>query len=421
MTAASPRARVAPSRAPSRAAVGRAPTSPSGHFVMADNDDDDLDEDEIGEGKGQAKARQEHLASSQVLALCADWAACCASRTHLQLIRLSDRSILSLTDVKASCARFDDAGKQLLVGGSDKQVVLFESLPPEAPSKQWTHNKKIGCVAFSPDGRTVMWADAFGEVHGVTLNGEDAEPSLILGHLSPVSHLTFTHCGSALLTADREGHVRSSRWPEAFVIDCYYLWHATPLSMVLPLKSRPLLLTAAADGRELCMWRLHAGTLLERVPASELIASQAAGSAASGSDASSAATAVACSCEVAVQRLVAFGFQGRAALSFCTPECEWDATNAGLRVQPELECTGLAGEPVSLAYSESAARLCVLLRDGTGVVLVPATAGRGFDVAASVVVHVGEPQPALASQEATNDGNTRAVAGGASKKAKVAH
>ena len=110
--------------------------------------------------------------------------------------------------------------------------------------------------AFSPDGFMALYADLFGEVHGVSLADAEGGPTLVLGHLSPVSHLTFTPCSGALLTADREGHLRSSRWPDAFVIECYYLWHTSPLLLALPLTSSPLVLTAPVDGKELCLWRM---------------------------------------------------------------------------------------------------------------------------------------------------------------------
>ena len=62
------------------------------------------------------------------------------------------------------CARFDRAGTQLLSGGADKVVRLWDTAS-RACVRSWTHNKKIACVEFSPDGGVVMFADRFGEVY----------------------------------------------------------------------------------------------------------------------------------------------------------------------------------------------------------------------------------------------------------------
>ena len=358
-------------------------------------DDDDHDDDEGHEHKAGAKARQRGLdATAQCLALCTDWA-CCIVSARIWLLRIADQSLTSLDVSTASCACFDANGTRLLVGGDDKQVTLYEELPAAKAVRQWTANKKIGRVAFSPDGQTAMWADLFGEVHGVALADADAAPALVLGHLSPVSHLVFTNCGKALLTSDREGHVRSSQWPHAFVIDCYYLWHTKPLLVLLPLVSNPLLLTAAADGLEICAWRVHSGALLSRFPAAELLGS-GGGSGASGGTGGTGPVAIACACEVAPQGLVALGFTGRHSISFCSPTCDWIASTAKLSPRPELECT-LSAEPLAMAYSAASSQLCLLLRGGTGLVLVPATAaGDGFNAKALTLVGlVAEPDAVL--------------------------
>ncbi len=188
------------------------------------------------------------------------------------------------------CARFSRTGELLLSGGGDKQVRLWDTATREC-TRSWMHGKKIACVEFSPDAGVAMWADRFGEVYVVSLREADAAPSLALGHLSPVSHLRLSPCGTALLSADREGHVRNSAWPNPFVIANYYLAHTLPLQTVLPLVRRPrpasvalrpspyhraparaahpttrphppprqaaapLLFTSANAGRDLCLWR----------------------------------------------------------------------------------------------------------------------------------------------------------------------
>ena len=107
------------------------------------------------------------------------------------------------------CLAFDRAGSMLLSGDDSKRVRLWNPATSVCVA-EWLHHKKIGCVAFSPSGARALWADRFGEVYVVTIaDGAAAAPSTALGHLSPVSHLTFAPNDELLLTADREGHVRS--------------------------------------------------------------------------------------------------------------------------------------------------------------------------------------------------------------------
>ena len=383
------------------------PTTGGDAQLQAEVDDDDDDDEQLAEVS--AAARQRGIEASQVLAVCADWA-CILGASAIQLLRLADRTSTTLA-AQARCACFNGEGTQLLIGGDDKQVVLYDELPPgSAPRHRGTHNKKIGCVAFSPDGGTAIWADAFGEVHAVVLTETDAEPALVLGHLSPVSHLLFTPGGDALITADREGHVRSSHWPHAFVIECYYLWHTSPLLLCMPLASSPLVLSASSNGQEICLWRLHAGVLLSRTPASELLNGTGGVIAVDASAAPSAPTldatsaAVACACEVPSERLIAFGFVGSSRIGFFTPVCEWDASAARLRPEPKLDCTlAQAHEPAALAHCSSAALLCVLLTGATAIALLPAAAGGGFNSAAALLVRFDvEPHVPIANEAAAD-------------------
>jgi hypothetical protein len=397
--------------------------------------------------------RQDDLASASTtatFAVCNNYA-CITSGSSVGLVDLSSGALHPLPVQQCTCASFASAGGQLLTGGDDKCVRLWATSPPPgdgtAPLCSWTHSKKIGCVAFSPDGKTALWADLFGEVYAVELGSAPTAPALILGHLSPINHLLFSACGGALLTADREGHLRSSVWPHTFVIECYYLEHTKPvraatapiigsattrrchrctrrasaplelghspssphlhlpykpfapfaplsqLSLVLSLTDSPLVLTVPSDGHEVCLWRSRTGALLGRTSAAQLC----------GVDPADPATgpAIACGCELATMGLVAMAFQRSSLILFCSPHLtkpsDGAQASAHLSPRPELACQLPEGcaPPVCVAYSAAASLLCALLDSRDSVVLVPAASGH-FNAAAARVVRFAPEVPRAA-------------------------
>ena len=333
---------------------------------------------------------------------------CCVSGGTLRLLSTAPPHAeeCALEPALLTCASFNAAGTRLLAAGGEKQVALWRLdafspssalAAPLAPALRWTASKKVGCVAFSPDGAMALWADMFGEVHGVVLGDcdNDTAPALILGHLSPVSHIAFSANGGAILTSDREGHVRSSHWPHAFVIECYYLSHMTPLQLLLPLRHAPLILTIASDGAEVCYWRAHRGVLLGTTNSARLLGNveveagmtSVGGGGCSGEGAdgtalgTSGGTYILSGCEVVGSGLIALAFAGRWAVHLCALECDCDAAHAKLVPRPELT-VALAAQPIILAHSRGSGLLCALLAWGA-VVFMPAAADGavGFDAA----------------------------------------
>lgn len=354
-----------------------------------------------------AAERQAQTTRAAAVLAASDAHIACVSAGALRLLSTlssSSHTERLLQPALLTCACFDATGTQLLAAGGDKQVALWR-LPSElsatamdaavtSPVRRWTHGKKVGCVAFSPDGTMALWADLFGEVWGVSLDDAEAAPTLLLGHLSPVSHLSFSSDGGSIVTSDREGHVRSSHWPHAFVIECYYLSHTTPLQLMLPLRHAPLLVTAAAAGRGVCFWRAHSGVLLGKMSAARLLLGGDDGAAVERLETGGASAGVGGAtaeggggsgilggCEVLreVGSLIALLFSGRASVHFVATRCTWDAVNAELLPRPELTVP-LPEEPVAVSHSRGSGHLCVLLASGA-LVLVDAAAGggAGFD------------------------------------------
>ena len=143
-------------------------------------------------------------------------------------------------------------------------------------------------------------------------------------------------------------------WPHAFVIDCYCLRHVTPLQIMLPLVSAPLLLTAADGGREVCVWRGAGGGLLSARPAAELWKQLRP-----AEDADSP-TALQAACEWAAARVLLLGFAGRCEVVAADVRCAWDG--GGVELLPRGGFSMELPEPaLSFHVAEARASLLVAL------------------------------------------------------------
>lgn len=356
---------------------------------------------------------------------------CVAQLDSLQLFAMSNPLLptaLTPTGV-VRCACFDVNGQYLLTSGDDKVVRAWDVATHTAIGT-WTNSKRVGCVAFAPAraaGEAVgVWSDKFGEVFAVNLRQPGAAPVLKLGHLSPVSHLIFTPCGQRLLTSDREGHVRASGWPLTDVIERYYLTHVTPLQVVLPLASLPLLLTATVNGLEVCLWERDSGRRLFLEDSRQLRSAMmgAAGGVgqgpacsagdAAGASAEGAGEIVArlrCACECAAQRLIALAFSGDDGVYFAAIGGGAGGGGAGpLHPRPEL-CLRLGSPALTLSCSMGERPVLVILTGAEILCFGPAAPGFGAQPVAQLLLSA-LPAPSAAAAAAEGAGGAEEEAGG---------
>jgi tRNA (guanine-N(7)-)-methyltransferase subunit TRM82 len=105
-------------------------------------------------------------------------------------------------------------------------------------------------VEISRDGKTILVADKFGDVFSYPIDppavtadtsvpARSSEPrpkesqashenphgSLVLGHASIITSLLLSHDGCYIITADRDEHIRVSRYPNGYNIERYCLGH----------------------------------------------------------------------------------------------------------------------------------------------------------------------------------------------------
>ncbi|KAL3927722.1 MAG: hypothetical protein SGPRY_002693, partial [Prymnesium sp.] len=268
-------------------------------------------------------------------------------------------------------ARFSRDGGRLVSCGDDKSVRVW-SVATASPLLCWRHSKKLACVAFSPDDDAVIFSDKFGEVYSLPLiekggepgsgkpsssSLEPTEPTLLLAHLSPISHVSLPRSLGLIFTADREGHVRASRYPHSFVIESFYLHHTSPLKLMLPLSSAPLLLTVGAEGKEVCWWSRHE------------------------------------------QGLMAFTFSAEKAVHFATLHCSWDG--AEFQMTPNQSLTITLPQPAVAIECSPSGAFCILM---PSVILLsnPEHSCAGFDLSRALQLEL-PPPPLDTTEHASND------------------
>lgn len=127
--------------------------------------------------------------------------------------------------------------------------------------------KKATQVSFFEDetSQSIVVADKFGDVYKYPLvprlvtrttttsgreslaSHENPHGDLILGHASIITCFTFSADERFIITADRDEHIRASRFPRGYIIERYCLGHKQLrllpfLSLFFPLRKRPSVL-----------------------------------------------------------------------------------------------------------------------------------------------------------------------------------
>ncbi|CAG8639126.1 7922_t:CDS:10 [Acaulospora morrowiae] len=136
--------------------------------------------------------------------------------------------------------------------------------------------KRAVSIAFDALASRVITADKFGDVLSYPLELPDNECTydLLLGHVSMVTDMVLSHNNKYVITADRDEHIRVSRYPKGYEIESYCLGHTQFLSKlhILPWDTN-LLLSAGGDDF-IALWDYVPGTLIQELNIKKLIESQ---------------------------------------------------------------------------------------------------------------------------------------------------
>ncbi|KAI9453036.1 WD40 repeat-like protein [Lactarius psammicola] len=150
------------------------------------------------------------------------------------------------------CAAVDSRYSHLATAGDDKLLKIWAIDTLQLLSERELP-KKPTQIAFTPSGHTIIVADKFGDVFSYPLTplptttlasapSTEAEalashenPSggtLILGHTSLLTAFLLAPDEKHIVTADRDEHIRASRFPQGYTIESFCLGHKRFVSAI---------------------------------------------------------------------------------------------------------------------------------------------------------------------------------------------
>ncbi|KAH9166877.1 WD40 repeat-like protein [Lactarius sanguifluus] len=150
------------------------------------------------------------------------------------------------------CAAVDTRCAHLATAGDDKLLKVWAIDTPQLLSERELP-KKPTQIAFARSGQTIVVADKFGDVFSYPLTplptttltsapsteadtlASHENPSggtLVLGHTSLLTAFLLSPDETHIVTADRDEHIRASRFPQGYTIESFCLGHKRFVSAI---------------------------------------------------------------------------------------------------------------------------------------------------------------------------------------------
>jgi tRNA (guanine-N(7)-)-methyltransferase subunit TRM82 len=172
---------------------------------------------------------------------------------------------LTLTEDEKHLISTVNEGKYALVlDSTDLSLVSKRSFP-----------KRPSAVDSTKDNEKLVLADKFGDVYGVPLTGtdavltegtEDSKIEPILGHVSMLVDIKAAQKDNGkqyIITADRDEHIRVTRYPQTYVIEHWLFGHTEFVSVIETLPWNPHQLVSAGGDDFVAHWDWTTGELLQ--------------------------------------------------------------------------------------------------------------------------------------------------------------
>ncbi|KXN92392.1 tRNA (guanine-N(7)-)-methyltransferase non-catalytic subunit TRM82 [Leucoagaricus sp. SymC.cos] len=182
---------------------------------------------------------------------------------------ISHKSTVSQDQGKAASkgpivtAAVNEDSTYLLTVGESKMMGLWRLPELELLNERELPKRPTG-LAFMKDSQTIVVSDKFGDVFSYPFNhvppkimlahddfSSHENPSggqLVLGHASPLNAFLLSHDEKYIITADRDEHIRISRYPQGYNIQMYCLGHRKYVSAIhIPSFAADTLISGGGD------------------------------------------------------------------------------------------------------------------------------------------------------------------------------
>jgi tRNA (guanine-N(7)-)-methyltransferase subunit TRM82 len=117
-------------------------------------------------------------------------------------------------------------------------------------------------AVFSPDNKTIVFADKFGDVLTFDFTSNEKE-RLVMGHYASITDMILSPDGKYLITSDKDEHIRVSHYPEVYDIKCYCFGHTDFVSGLMLLPYQPELLISGGGDGSLRLWHWQSGNHID--------------------------------------------------------------------------------------------------------------------------------------------------------------
>ncbi|KAI7891892.1 WD40-repeat-containing domain protein [Mucor mucedo] len=172
------------------------------------------------------------------------------------------------------CMSFNKDGTLLATSGENKQICVWDTQDWTVKNTKPAH-KRINAVQFTSDSSEIVAADKFGDVYNHSLKDDtpvsEDKQLPILGHVSMVTDMVLSEDDKFVVTSDRDEHIRVSRYPNGYNIECFCLGHTDVVTCVSLLPwNKSILVSAGGDG-VVRVWDFLKGSQIQAIDLKEQI------------------------------------------------------------------------------------------------------------------------------------------------------
>ncbi|KAI9314989.1 WD40-repeat-containing domain protein [Dichotomocladium elegans] len=167
---------------------------------------------------------------------------------------------------------FSSDGTQLAVTGEDKKINVYDC---NDWSLKYTREaaKRVNALQFTKDNSKIVIADKFGDVysHPAEESNGDTKLAPILGHVSMITDMTLSADEKFVITADRDEHIRVSRFPNGYNIESFCLGHTDVVTNIAVIPWAPEIMISAGGDGTIRLWNFVLGKQLQSLEIKEYI------------------------------------------------------------------------------------------------------------------------------------------------------